>query len=129
MRGESYIKLFRKITEWEHYQDGNTMRLFLHLLLNAVHDRQTVYDVPLLRGQYFTSYRQLQEDLDINVRFITESIRKLKQSGEIETERCRWGTIFTIVNYDDYQSNESTSKKRRNAHEQPKGNGIGCTDF
>lgn len=125
----TYIKLFRKITEWEHYTDGNTMRLFLHLLLNAVHDRQTAYDVPLRRGQYFTSYRQLQEDLDINVRFITESIKKLKRSGEIETERCRWGTIFTILHYDDYQSGDSTGRKRKSDPEQPKGNGIGHTDF
>jgi DNA-binding transcriptional regulator YhcF (GntR family) len=105
------------------------MRLFLHLLLNAVHDRQTAYDVPLKRGQYFTSYRQLQEDLDINVRYITESIRKLKQSGEIETERCRWGTIFTVLHYDDYQGGNSTSRKRNDEHERTNGNGIGRTDF
>lgn len=125
----TYIKLFRKITEWEHYTDGNTMRLFLHLLLNAVHDRQTAYDVPLRRGQYFTSYRQLQEDLDINVRYITDSIRKLKKSGEIETERCRWGTIFTILNYDDYQGGNSTSKKRKNEPEHPDRISTGRTDF
>ena len=105
------------------------MRLFLHLLLNAVHDRQTAYDVPLRRGQYFTSYRQLQDDLDINVRYITESIRKLKKSGEIETERCRWGTIFTILNYDDYQGGNSTSKKRKNETEHPDRISTGRTDF
>ena len=125
----TYIKLFRKITEWEHYTDGNTMRLFLHLLLNAVHDRQTAYDVPLRRGQYFTSSRQLQKDLNISTKYITDSIKKLKQSGEIETERCRWGTIFTILHYDDYQGGDCKSKKRGNELEQPKGNGIGRTDF
>ena len=125
----TYIKLFRKITEWEHYTDGNTMRLFLHLLLNAVHDKQTAYDVPLQRGQYFTSYRQLQEDLNINIRYITESIKKLKQSGEIETERCRWGTIITILHYDDYQSGSSTSRKHKNEPEQPDRISTGRTDF
>lgn len=125
----TYIKLFRKITEWEHYTDGNTLRLFLHLLLNAVHDKQTAYDVPLRRGQYFTSYRQLQKDLDISTKYITESIKKLKRSGEIETERCRWGTIFTILHYDDYQSGNSTSRKQKNTPEQPDGNNIGSTEF
>lgn len=125
----TYIKLFRKITEWEHYTDGNTMRLFLHLLLNAVHDRQTAYDVPLRRGQYFTSSRQLQKDLNISTKYITESIKKLKQSGEIETERCRWGTIFTILHYDDYQSGDSTGRKRKNADEQPDKISTGRTDF
>lgn len=125
----TYIKLFRKITEWEHYTDGNTMRLFLHLLLNAVHDRQTAYDVPLRRGQYFTSSRQLQKDLNISTKYITESIKKLKQSGEIETERCRWGTIFTILHYDDYQGGGSTSGKRKNEPEQPDRISTGRTDF
>ena len=105
------------------------MRLFLHLLLNAVHDRQTAYDVPLRRGQYFTSSRQLQKDLNISTKYITDSIKKLKQSGEIETERCRWGTIFTILHYDDYQGGDCKSKKHVNEQEQPKGNGIGRTDF
>lgn len=123
----TYIKLFRKITEWEHYTDGNTVRLFLHLLLNAVHDRQTAYDVPLRRGQYFTSSRQLSGDLNISTKYITESIKKLKDSGEIQTERCRWGTIFTIVNYDDYQSTEPQKKQTGQ-----KANGagkIGRTDW
>ena len=127
MRGESYIKLFRKISEWEHYKDGNTMRLFLHLLINAVHDNQTAYDVPLKRGQYFTSSRRLQEDLNISTKYITESIRKLKQSGEIETERCRWGTIFTIVNYDDYQSAEP--QKKQNRQKEDGAGKIGRTDW
>lgn len=125
----TYIKLFRKITEWEHYTDGNTMRLFLHLLLNAVHDRQTAYDVPLRRGQYFTSSRQLQKDLNISTKYITDSIKKLKQSGEIETERCRWGTIFTILHYDDYQGGSSTSRNRKNDPEQPDRISTGRTDF
>lgn len=109
MKG-NYIKLFRQITEWEHYQDGNTMRVFLHLLLNAVHDKQTAYDVQLKRGQYFTSYRLLSEELNLSTKYITESIKKLKKSGEIITERCRWGTIFTVVNYDSFQSAEPKKK-------------------
>lgn len=127
MKSESYIKLFRKITEWEHYTDGNTMRLFLHLLLNAVHDRQNAYDVPLKRGQYFTSSRQLSDDLNISTKYITESIKKLKDSGEIQTERCRWGTIFTITNYDDYQSSEPKRGKKQQEQEV---NGLrGGTDW
>ena len=31
-----WIKLHRKITEWEWYSDANTFRVFMHLLLTAI---------------------------------------------------------------------------------------------
>ena len=109
----TYIKLFRKITEWEHYTDGNTMRLFLHLLLNAVHNRQYIYGIPLNRGQYYTSSRVLSDQLHLSTKYITDSIKKLRDSGEIETERYGNGTIFTIVHYDDYQGEQKDSKQKQ----------------
>lgn len=120
----TYIKLFRKITEWEHYTDGNTMRLFLHLLLNAVHNKQYIYGIPLNRGQYYTSSRVLSDQLHLSTKYITESIKKLRDSGEITTERYGNGTIFTIAHYDDYQGDS-----KKNERNQQKGNGIGSTDF
>lgn len=121
----TYIKLFRKITEWEHYTDGNTMRLFLHLLLNASHKKQYIFGIQLNRGQYYTSSRCLQKDLNMCAKYVTDSIKKLRDSGEIITERNGGGTIFTIVNYNDYQGDEA----RNNEAERRKGNGIGSTDF
>ena len=129
MRGESYIKLFRKITEWEHYQDGNTMRLFLHLLINAVHNKQYYYGIPLNRGQYYTTSRTLSKELDLCTNCITRSIKLLRDSGDIETEKYGNGTIFTIVHYNDYQSSDKAERNGSNKPEQPKGNGIGRTDF
>ena len=35
----TFIKLSRKIQSWRWYQDANTMRVFIHILLNA-----NVYD-------------------------------------------------------------------------------------
>lgn len=107
----TYIKLFRKITEWEHYTDGNTMRLFLHLLLMAVHNKHYVQGIQLNRGQYYSSTRSLAEQLDLCKNSVTKSISVLRESGEIKTEKFGQGTIFTIVHYDDYQG-ETKSKAK-----------------
>ena len=104
------------------------MRLFLHLLLNAVHNRQHIYGIPLSRGQYYTSSRILADDLNLSTKYITESIKKLRDSGEITTERYGNGTIFTIVHYDDYQGGD-TRKKYKSEPDQPRGNGTGKTYF
>lgn len=118
MKNESYIKLYRKITDWEHYTDGNTMRVYMHLLLMAVHERRNVYGIILKRGQCISSSRRLSEDLCMCLQSVTVSLKKLKDSGEIITERACGGsnaTIFTIVKYDEYQSTDS--KKSRKSKE------------
>lgn len=113
----TYIKLFRKITEWEHYTDGNTMRLFLHLLLMAVHDKHYVQGIPLSRGQYYNSTRGLAEQLDLCKNSVTKSISILRESGEIMTEKFGQGTIFTIVHYDEYQGETKKKQKQQKASE------------
>ena len=129
MKSESYIKLFRKITEWEHYTDGNTMRLFLHLLIMATHERRNQYGIPLKRGQCYNSSRNIAKELKICVNCVSRSIDKLRKSGEILTEVYGQGTIFTIVHYDEYQGGNNSGKNEKSNRNQPKGNGIGRTDF
>ena len=128
MRGESYIKLYRKVVEWEHYKDGNTMRVFMHLLILASHERQNMCGVMLKRGQCLTSSRKLQEDLGLCAQYVTDSIRKLKDSGDILTESASGGirgTVFTIVNYDKYQDSDRKQRKDRgfNGFEEAKDKG------
>lgn len=101
------------------------MRLFLHLLLNACYSKRYIYGIPLERGQFYSSTRALSEQLSISTKYITASIKKLRDSGEIMTERFGKGTIFTIVHYDNYQGNDN----KKNVKEHPKGNGIGSIDF
>lgn len=123
MKDESYIKLFRRIMEWEHYKDGNAMRVFMHLLLLAAHDRKNLYGVILKRGQCITSSRRLQDDLGMCAQYVTDSIKKLKESGEITTERAcggMGGTVFTIANYDEYQGTERSRKSAEGFDGTPK---------
>ena len=128
MKRTYYIKLFRSITEWEHYKDGNTARLFLHLLLMAVRKQIRYGKITLNCGQFVSTSRALSEELCISTKYITESIKKLRESGEIKTERCEYGTIFTVLNYDKYQGAEPAEPKEKGM--KPKGgNGLGYDDF
>ena len=38
---EGYIQIHRKILEWEWFDDHNTFRLFMYLLLKATNEQQT----------------------------------------------------------------------------------------
>ena len=105
----TFVKLHRKITKWRWYQDANTFRVFVHLIIKA-----NVYDndfekITVHRGQLVTSYAHLAEELGFvkNKKVLIQPIRTalnhLKSTGEITVEKYPKGLIITVKNYDDYQ--------------------------
>ena len=103
MKNESYIKLYRKITDWEHYPDSRTFHLFVHLLLSAARKPMKFCGVNLKPGQYLTTYDVLQEDLGMCRKYLSESIKALCETGEIKKEMRNGRTLFTIINFEKYQ--------------------------
>ena len=103
MRGESYIKLFRKMSEWEHFKDSNTVHVFLFLLISAV-GNDTVYNGFRLKcGQFVTTVKKISESTGLTVKQVRRCIDLLKESGEIKTDSTNQYTIFTVLNYSEYQ--------------------------
>ena len=104
-----YIKLHRKITEWEWYTDANTMRLFLHLLLLANHAEQKWRGVTIKRGQRLTSLNKLSIETGLSKRSIRTSLNKLKTTHEITIKTTSKYSIITLNNYDTYQTDSKQS--------------------
>ena len=98
-----WIKLHRKITEWEWYDDGNTFRTFIHLLLTANHADMMYKGKNVKRGQSSTSIRKLASELNIDEKTVQRCLRNLEATKEIKTEPTKSGTLITIRKYDDYQ--------------------------
>ena len=61
MLENGFIMLPRSITNWQWYDEANTMRIFLHLLLTANYTDRSWHGVPVLRGQRICTYEY--EDL------------------------------------------------------------------
>jgi len=55
-----WIKLHRKLLDWEWYDDVNTTRVFLHLLMVANHKDNNWRGITIKRGQKLTSLSSLQ---------------------------------------------------------------------
>lgn len=99
----NYIRLFRKITNWEWYSDGNTMRVFLHLLLTAnwKDGRYRGHEIP--RGSVVIGRKTLAKELKLSEREVRTALEHLKSTNEITTKTTNRFTIVTLVNYDNYQ--------------------------
>ena len=117
---DGWIKLHRIITEWEWYDDSNTFRLFIHLLLKANSKDAIWRGEPIKRGQMITSIAHLSEELKLSVKQIRISINKLKRTNEVASARANNSTRLTINKYDSYQAKpieEGQTKRQREGKE------------
>ena len=116
----NYIRLYRKITNWEWYSDGNTMRVFLHLLLTAnwKDGRYRGFEIP--RGSTVIGRKALAKTLKISEQEVRTSLFHLQSTNEITMKSTNKFTIVTLVNYDNYQvfANESNQQNNQQSNQQ-----------
>ncbi|MCI5049987.1 MAG: hypothetical protein MRY32_06610 [Rickettsiales bacterium] len=107
-----FIKLHRSIVKWEWYDDTNTFRLFLHLLLNANYQDERWRGIVIKRGQRLTSQVKIAKEIGLTYQQLRTAQNKLKQTGEITSKATGNYTIYTIVNYEKYQSQEKEDNEQ-----------------
>lgn len=111
---EGWICLYKKLINWEWYQDGNTCRLFIHLLLLANYEDKSWQGQLIKRGQLITSSEHLAKDLNLSRQQVRTAINKLKSTNEITTKSTNKYTLITIEKYEDYQSKTDKSNQQNN---------------
>lgn len=104
MLKDGFIQLHRKIVDWEWYQDVNTFRVFIHLLITVNYYDEKWQGILIKRGQRAASYSILASELNLSVKEIRTAINHLKRTGEVAHKNCHKYGLFTINNYDNYQS-------------------------
>lgn len=101
----NWIKLYRKICDWQWYQDAKMVHLFVHLMLKA----------SIMKGsdlsdswQLCTSLRILSKETGLSLQNIRTCIGKLQRTGEItfRTLPTHLQSIITICNSGSYQTSK-----------------------
>lgn len=105
-----WIKLHRQITQWEWYQDVNTCRLFIHLLLTANHENKKWRGNVIKRGQRIFGRIKLAEETGLSVQELRTSLDRLKSTSELTIETTNRFSIVTINRYNDFQSTELSNQ-------------------
>ena len=98
-----FIKLHRKMVKWEWYQDANTFRVFVHLLLTANYEPRRFQGMVIERGQRVTSIAKLSKELKISVKAIRVALNHLQETDELTCQGTAKYTVITVNNYDFYQ--------------------------
>ena len=103
----NYIKIDRKILDWEWYSNINTCRLFIHMLLKANWKDGKFEGKVIPRGSFVSSYPKLEKETQLTNREIRTAIDHLKSTGELTVKKTNRYSIFTINNYNLYQLSDS----------------------
>jgi hypothetical protein len=99
----SFIKIHRKLINWEWYQDSNMVHLFIHLLVMATYKNTSYRGIELKRGQLLTGRLKLHEQTKISEQTIRTCLNRLKSTNELTIKSTKHYCIITICKYDSYQ--------------------------
>jgi len=105
-----FIKLHRKLTQWEWYSDINTTRLFTHLLIMSNYEPKKWRGIQINRGEYLTGRIKLSEETGLSQQQIRTSLSKLKSTNEITIKATNKYTIIKLENYCVYQGKETVEQ-------------------
>ena len=108
-----FIKLDRKITEWEWYKDPATKDVFIHLLLMAEYEDRSFRGTTIKRGQLFTSVREISVETGLSEKRVRSALDKLETTKEIARKGQTKGTLITIEKYTLYQGSENEKGEQR----------------
>lgn len=99
-----YVKISRKILDWEWYTDVNTKVLFFHILLKANWKNGRFQGLDIPRGSFVTSYQSLADETGLTVMNVRTAIKHLKLTQEITVNQHSKFSVITVKNYDTYQT-------------------------
>lgn len=101
---DGYIKIFRQIKDWEHFQEPSVLLLFIDLLVSANFKRGYFHGTPVGKGSLITSYRKLSDETGLSVNTIKACISKLVKSGEITIKTAKGQFTHIVINqFNKYQ--------------------------
>lgn len=109
-----WVKIHRKITDWEWYHDINVRLVFLHLMLKANFKDKRWHGTIVQRGQLVTSIGHLATEIGITNQQTRTALEKLKSTGEITIKTTNKFTLVTIENYTLYQDTTDEDNKQNN---------------
>ena len=102
-----YVKISRKILDWEWYTDTNTKVLFLHILLKANWKPGRFQGTEVPRGSLVTSQQNMAIETGLTIKNVRTALKHLESTGEVAVKRHPKFSVITVKNYNQYQSSGS----------------------
>lgn len=110
----AWIKLHKKLLDWEWFGDSKMVHLFVYLLVAANYEDKRFNGILVKRGQIITGRLKLATVLGLSEMQIRTCLSKLKSTNEITIKSTNGYSIITICKYDSYQDKSENNNQRNN---------------
>lgn len=107
-----YIKLYRSFKKWEWYDDTNTVRIFLHLMLSVSIKDSKWQGITIKRGEIVTSIQKLALETKLTQKQVRTAINHLERAGSLARSKYPKFTVFTLLNFDKFQQRASKTASK-----------------
>jgi len=108
---QGWIKLHRKLIEWEWFHQPEMLLVFIYLLLKANHQDGTWQGIPIKKGQLVTGRKRLSEETGLSEQKIRGCLKRLKSTSDITIKPTNRFSLITICNYCTYQPDVITANQ------------------
>lgn len=100
---DGWIKLHRKMREWQHYQRPSIRLVFEELLFCANTKAGWFHGIKVKRGETMASVSTIEEYTGFSRKTVIKALAMLEESGEIRREKYGNYTKTIICKFDHYQ--------------------------
>ena len=104
-----FIKLSRRLTEWEWADDPSMLAVWVHCLLSANWKDYRYHGQTIPRGSFITSYKAFADRCGLSVSTVRRCFEKLQSTGEIDRQVTHRGTLIKVRKYAVFQDSENLS--------------------
>ena len=123
MNDNGYVKLYRKILNNPIVcKDSDHLSIWCYLLLNATHKEiKTLFKgekISLLPGQLITGRKVISKALKIDESKIQRVLSCFESEHQIEQQTSNKNRLISIVNWEEYQTNEQLMNNKCTTSEQ-----------
>ncbi len=101
---KGFVKIHRKILDWEWYSDRCTRELFIYCILRANWRDGSWKGTDYKRGEFITTLPSLANSLGLSEKNVRTALRHLKKTGEISEIKTNKFRIIRVNKYDEYQN-------------------------
>ena len=102
-----WIKLHRSLLDWEWWDNQNTTRLWLTILLSVNHEPKRWRGMLIGAGEMVTSYRKLARLSGLSVRSVRTSLADIVATHEVTCTSTHKCTIIKVVKWAQFQGADS----------------------
>ena len=99
-----WIKMYRKIDEWEWADNYKTAYLFIRIALMANTKNKRWRGIEINQGELFTSSDNLSKATGLTRDEVRTALNNLKRTGDIEVESSHKGIKIKVANFTKYQA-------------------------